>query len=335
MSDLATYKATFKTTNKYLKYFCDKPTSDWTFKKYQKYFSDKDPEKIKKAFMENLQTVKDDSKNVSSIVNRHIDKLLEPFNSASSTSSSSTVSNITVKGNYYNTDHKDTKEIEEINFKQKWVEFLADAEKNKDFHNYKNTYRHLKKQLQPCEASDVWMEAKNYIDDIVAATNIDEFEEKIETNALVPDIKKTCQCINNISMLGMMKGNIYKPYFIPGEDELAAMTVQLSKMGLKEDKRKIYKADGVVRLAELEDLEVLVLETAGAFSHVDHGKTAFDNSKGMFALLAMLTTIADSYKHASVEEFRKLKLYFVQPSGRQYYKQLFYLFVLMILFGHN
>ncbi|KAI9022744.1 hypothetical protein CLU79DRAFT_702078, partial [Phycomyces nitens] len=196
--------------------------------------------------------------------------------------------------------------------------------------------------------------------------NIDEFEEKIETNALVPDIKKTCQCINNIckimakvyskrpsiarsesvyntnmvypcleAMLGMMKGNIYKPYFIPGEDELAAMTVQLSKMGFKEDKRKIYKADGVIRLAELEDLEDLVLETARAFSHVDHAKTAFDNSKGMFALLAMLTTIADSYKHASVEEFRKLKLYFVQPSGRQYYKQLFYLFVLMILFGHN
>ncbi|KAI9022745.1 hypothetical protein CLU79DRAFT_702229, partial [Phycomyces nitens] len=79
------------------------------------------------------------------------------------------------------TDHKDTKEIEEINFKQKWVEFLADAEKNKNFHKYspekngitrlgaklsphpnadKDTYRHLKKQLQPCEASDVWIKAK-------------------------------------------------------------------------------------------------------------------------------------------------------------------------------
>ncbi len=107
MSDLATYKATFKTANKYLKYFCDNPASDWSFKKYKKYFSDKDPEQIKKIFVENLQTVKDDSKNISSIVNQHINKLMESFNPASSKStlatnsassipSSSTVNNIKV-----------------------------------------------------------------------------------------------------------------------------------------------------------------------------------------------------------------------------------------------
>ena len=67
-----------------------------------------------------------------------------------------------------------------------------------------------------------------------------------------------------------------------------------------------------------KDLEVLILETAGAFGHEDHAKTTFDNSKGMFALLAMLKTIADRYKHASVEGFSKLKLYFVQPSGKWY-----------------
>lgn len=88
-------------------------------------------------------------------------------------------------------------------------------------------------------------------------------------------------------------------------------------MGVKADKRKIYKADGVIHLAGHEDLEVLVLEKAGAFDHDDHAKMCFDNSKGMFALLAMLKTVADLYKYASVEEFSKLKLYFVQPSGRQ------------------
>ncbi|EIE90190.1 hypothetical protein RO3G_14901 [Rhizopus delemar RA 99-880] len=88
-------------------------------------------------------------------------------------------------------------------------------------------------------------------------------------------------------------------------------------MESKPDKRKIYKADGIIRLAELGDLEVLVLETAGAFGNDDHAKESFDNSKGMFALLAMLETVADHYKFAPIEEFRKLKLYFVQPSSRQ------------------
>ncbi|PHZ08327.1 uncharacterized protein RHIMIDRAFT_269848 [Rhizopus microsporus ATCC 52813] len=118
------------------------------------------------------------------------------------------------------------------------------------------------------------------------------------------------------AMLAMIKKNEHAPYFIPGESELAAMAVQLKKMGFKVDKRKIYKADEIIRLAELRDLEVLVLETAGAFGHDDHAKTSFDNSKGMFALLAMLKTVADHYKYASVEEFRKLKLYFVQPSDK-------------------
>lgn len=118
-------------------------------------------------------------------------------------------------------------------------------------------------------------------------------------------------------MLAAIEKNENKPYFIPGEIELAAMTVQLKKMGSKADKKKIYKADGIIRLAELGDIEVLVLETANALGHDDHAKTSFDNSKGMFALLAMLKTVADHYKYASVEEFRKLKLYFVQPSGRR------------------
>ncbi|KAI7903812.1 uncharacterized protein BX663DRAFT_505306 [Cokeromyces recurvatus] len=112
MTDLTTYKVTFNTTNKYLKYFCNKAASDWTFKKYKNYFSDKDHEKIRKVFVKNLQTVKDDSKNIPPIVNQHINRLMEPFNSTSnaptastdsalSIPSSSTINNITVKGNYY------------------------------------------------------------------------------------------------------------------------------------------------------------------------------------------------------------------------------------------
>ncbi|KAI8091227.1 uncharacterized protein B0P05DRAFT_624970, partial [Gilbertella persicaria] len=65
--------------------------------------------------------------------------------------------------------------------------------------------------------------------------------------------------------------------------------------------KKNIQADKIIRLAELDDLEVLVLETAGAFGHEDHEKIAFDNSKGIFTLLAMLETVADNYKYASVE----------------------------------
>ncbi|KAG1157186.1 hypothetical protein G6F37_006929 [Rhizopus arrhizus] len=292
---------------------------------------------------------------------KHINKLMESFNPASSKStlatnsassipSSSAVNNITVKGNYYNagrditinetaerdikkqkTNHNDKKEIEEVDFKQKWIEFLADAEQNKNFHRYspekngvthlgaklsphphanKDTYRKMKMQLKQHEASGTWIDVKGYIRSLVAASDIDEFEQNIEDKALVEGQEKTCR-----SVLAMMKKNEHAPYFVPGEDELEAMTAQLKKMGQRTDKRKIYKADGIIRLERYMNLEVLILETAGAFGHEDYTKTAFDNSKGMFALLSMLKTIADQYKHASVEEFSKLKLYFVQPSG--------------------
>ncbi|KAL9555865.1 hypothetical protein MBANPS3_002147 [Mucor bainieri] len=113
------------------------------------------------------------------------------------------------------------------------------------------------------------------------------------------------------AMMRMMKDNCHAPYFVPGEEELVAMTKVVSESaGKKLDKSKIYKADG-----NLDDFEVLILETAGPFSAEDNEKISFDNSKGMFALLAMLKTIADKYKYASVEDFKKVKLYLLQPSG--------------------
>lgn len=120
------------------------------------------------------------------------------------------------------------------------------------------------------------------------------------------------------AMLKIMMKNEHAAYFVPREDELESMTAQLKRMGQKTDKQKIYKADGIIRLEAYRNLEVLILETAGAFGHEDHAKTAFDNSKGMFALLSVLKSVADQYRHASVEEFSKLKLYFVQPSGKWY-----------------
>lgn len=107
------------------------------------------------------------------------------------------------------------------------------------------------------------------------------------------------------------------PYFTPGEEPLQAMIEQLTIMDSKVDKRKTYNADGVIRLHELYDLEILLLETAGSFQSKDERKISFDNIKGMFALFAMMKTVADRFDYASVELFKKLKLYFVQASGKQ------------------
>ncbi|KAI9334057.1 hypothetical protein BD770DRAFT_432311 [Pilaira anomala] len=150
----------------------------------------------------------------------------------------------------------------------------------------------------------------------------DEFKNLIEDKTLVKGHEKDWPRFmakshqSHEGMLETMTVTKHAPYFTPSEDELSAMIIQLKEMGAKPDKRRISKADGVIHLAGNEDLEVFVLETAGAFGMNDQAKVSFDNSKGMFALLAMLKTVADKYNHASVEEFSKLKLYLVQPSDR-------------------
>jgi hypothetical protein len=40
----------------------------------------------------------------------------------------------------------------------------------------KDLYRHLKKQLKPYEASDVWDEIEDYIGDIISAVNISDIQ---------------------------------------------------------------------------------------------------------------------------------------------------------------
>lgn len=99
-------------------------------------------------------------------------------------------------------------------------------------------------------------------------------------------------------------------------EPLRAMTEQLVIIGSKVDNGKKYNADGIIRLRGLFDLEILLLETAGCFLNKDERKISFDNVKGVFALLAMIKTVADRFSYASVELFKKLKLYFVQASGK-------------------
>ena len=106
------------------------------------------------------------------------------------------------------------------------------------------------------------------------------------------------------------------PFFVPGEESLQATSEQLMIGSKKYDNRKTYHADGIIRLHDLYDLEVLLLETSVCFENKDEKKISFDNVKGMFALLAMIKFVADRFSYAFVELFQKLKLYYIQASGR-------------------
>lgn len=111
----------------------------------------------------------------------------------------------------------------------------------------------------------------------------------------------------------LRKKTVLGPVFVPGEEPLQAMSRVLDK----KDGRKTYHADAIFRLENLSGLEVLLLETAGPFHVCNERKIAFDNTKGMFALLAMMKTVADTFSFASVNTFKGLKLYFVQASGKE------------------
>ncbi|CAO3641510.1 unnamed protein product [Mucor hiemalis] len=120
---------------------------------------------------------------------------------------------------------------------------------------------------------------------LTAAANIDELQRKIEDEALIKGEKDMCKFIKSISrvmlkvflkipsitcprpiyntnmlfpcfeaLVDLMKSNKPIPYFIPGEYELDALTTQLEKMGQKLNKRKIFKADRIMRLENFHDV---------------------------------------------------------------------------------
>ncbi|ORE10438.1 hypothetical protein BCV72DRAFT_332926 [Rhizopus microsporus var. microsporus] len=46
-----------------------------------------------------------------------------------------------------------------------------------------------------------------------------------------------------------------RPYYVPDEEPLEAMIQQLVPIGSKIDRRKVYNADGIIRLREFYDIE--------------------------------------------------------------------------------
>jgi predicted DNA-binding helix-hairpin-helix protein len=56
-----------------------------------------------------------------------------------------------------------------------------------------------------------------------------------------------------------VQGNGCKADFKPGEAALVAMNKQLKAMKQQEDEKRLYKADGIVKLYGTEKTEILLL----------------------------------------------------------------------------
>ncbi|RCH97838.1 hypothetical protein CU097_014689 [Rhizopus azygosporus] len=86
-----------------------------------------------------------------------------------------------------------------------------------------------------------------------------------------------------------------------------------------EEGEKDYLVDALFKLFEYNQLEILLLETSGAYGNNNATKIDFDNHKGMYGLLAMLKEIASTYNFARIECFYKLRVYFVQAANKSLY----------------
>lgn len=81
------------------------------------------------------------------------------------------------------------------------------------------------------------------------------------------------------------------------------------------DDKSQYKADGIIKLFKMKEIEILLLETSGSFNNKDKVKINFDHHKGMFGSLAILKTIADEFYFTSADTFKTLKVFFLHAAG--------------------
>ncbi|KAG1449113.1 hypothetical protein G6F46_001409 [Rhizopus delemar] len=114
-----------------------------------------------------------------------------------------------------------------------------------------------------------------------------------------------------------VKDHKCKADFIHGEVYLDSMTKQLKSLGCYINDKFQYKADGLIKLYGIKKLEILLLETSGPLNNADKVKINFDHHKGTFGSLALLKCIADEFSFASVEKFKKVKVFFVHAAESQ------------------
>ncbi|EIE76714.1 hypothetical protein RO3G_01418 [Rhizopus delemar RA 99-880] len=105
--------------------------------------------------------------------------------------------------------------------------------------------------------------------------------------------------------------------FDVGERFLKAMGKQIKYIGINTQSKSQYKADGIVSLYGVDNMEVLLLETSGHFKNDDQTKISFDHHKALYGTLAMLKCVSDTYKFGSMKTFQKIKIFFLQAANNE------------------
>jgi hypothetical protein len=72
----------------------------------------------------------------------------------------------------------------------------------------------------------------------------------------------------------------------------------------------------LIKLFDLNKLELLLVETFGCFSNKDEEKIKLGHHKGLYRALTMLKCIADDYAYASLKSFTLVKAFFLQAAGK-------------------
>ncbi|KAI7860029.1 hypothetical protein BDC45DRAFT_495507 [Circinella umbellata] len=142
------------------------------------------------------------------------------------------------------------------------------------------------------------------------------FTENIYADTV--DVTESEACWNDGVMWPLMKAcSRYirlnkgtKVSFIPGEAPLKAMT----NIGAATSTAP-YLADGILRVADVDDAEICLLETSNTFDEAKKAKVSFDHHKAMFALLLMVRNTAQEYQYAGYEDIKEMKFYFIHAHG--------------------
>jgi hypothetical protein len=139
--------------------------------------------------------------------------------------------------------------------------------------------------------------------------SITHSEAAFNSTTVFPLLKAVSQCF-------------YEQYHTkcyPSEEKLKPLYTQSKKIDSTVDARSWYNVDSIIRVGAHNNIELMIAEVSSCFSKPDKSKHATDHYKGMFGLLSMCKGIADNYKHASLESFKKQKVFFIQAYNQHVY----------------
>ncbi|KAI9481097.1 MAG: hypothetical protein EXX96DRAFT_538325 [Benjaminiella poitrasii] len=143
------------------------------------------------------------------------------------------------------------------------------------------------------------------IDDYIGYT-LSKSEACLNINLITPCLQICSRMLRNMH---------YDITYVPGEVELTSMTEQVRNQGLLDSRFKYY-ANGKVRI-DNDKQEPLLLEVSSALDKTTQDEIAFDHTKAMFGLLAVLRILACKYCYESFETFKEIKIHFIHVCGKR------------------